>query len=61
MSAFAPLLGAQRTTARLKIVIPMTLVITFLRLYLNFRSITETMIIMMSLPCALVDGRWLMR
>jgi AcrB/AcrD/AcrF family len=47
--------------ARLKIVIPMTLLIIFLLLYLNFRSVTETMIVMLSLPFAMVGGLWLMR
>src|SRR5437588_10480680 len=50
----------ERATARLKIVIPVTLSIIFLLLYLNFRSITETMIVMLSLPFALVGGLWLM-
>jgi Cu(I)/Ag(I) efflux system membrane protein CusA/SilA len=36
------------------------LLIIFLLLYLNFRSITETMIVMLSLPFALVGGLWLM-
>src|SRR5882757_9231978 len=50
----------ERATARLKIVVPLTLAIIFLLLYLNFRSITETMIVMLSLPFALVGGLWLM-
>jgi copper/silver efflux system protein len=50
----------ERAAARLKIVIPATLLIIFLLLYLNFRSITETMIVMLSLPFALVGGLWLM-
>jgi copper/silver efflux system protein len=50
----------ERATARLKIVIPVTLSIIFLLLYLNFRSITETLIVMLSLPFALVGGLWLM-
>lgn len=50
----------ERATARLKAVIPVTLLIIFLLLYLNFRSITETMIVMLSLPFALVGGLWLM-
>jgi Cu(I)/Ag(I) efflux system membrane protein CusA/SilA len=50
----------ERATARLKIVAPVTLLIIFLLLYLNFRSITETMIVMLSLPFALVGGLWLM-
>jgi Cu(I)/Ag(I) efflux system membrane protein CusA/SilA len=50
----------ERATARLKIVIPVTLSIIFLLLYLNFRSVTETLIVMLSLPFALVGGLWLM-
>src|SRR5947209_4887714 len=49
-----------RAAARLKIVVPVTLIIIFLLLYLNFRLITETMIVMLSLPFALVGGLWLM-
>jgi Cu(I)/Ag(I) efflux system membrane protein CusA/SilA len=50
----------ERAAARLKIVVPGTLLIIFLLLYLNFRSIMETMIVMLSLPFALVGGLWLM-
>lgn len=50
----------ERATARLKIVVPVTLVIIFLLLYLNFRSIADTLIVMLSLPFALVGGIWLM-
>jgi Cu(I)/Ag(I) efflux system membrane protein CusA/SilA len=50
----------ERATARLKVVVPVTLMIIFLLLYLNFRSIADTMIVMLSLPFALVGGIWLM-
>jgi Cu(I)/Ag(I) efflux system membrane protein CusA/SilA len=50
----------ERATARLKIVVPVTLLIIFLLLYLNFRRLTETLIVMLSLPFALVGGFWLM-
>ena len=50
----------ERAIARLKIVVPATLLIIFLLLYLNFRSATDTMIVMLSLPFALVGGLWLM-
>src|ERR1700726_258696 len=50
----------ERASARLKIVVPVTLAIIFLLLYLNFRSFTDTMIVMLSLPFALVGGLWLM-
>ena len=50
----------ERATARMKIVIPVTLLIIFLLLYLNFRRLTETLIVMLSVPFALVGGVWLM-
>jgi Cu(I)/Ag(I) efflux system membrane protein CusA/SilA len=50
----------ERAAERLKIVIPVTLLIVFLLLFLNFRSLTETFIVMLSLPFALVGGFWLM-
>jgi len=50
----------ERAAARLKIVVPVTLLIIFLLLYLNFRSFADTMIVMLSLPFALVGGIWLM-
>src|SRR5262249_923441 len=50
----------ERAKARLKIVVPVTLLIIFLLLYLNFRRAPETRIVMLSLPIALVGGLWLM-
>ena len=50
----------QRAQARLKVVVPVTLLIIFLLLYLNFRALTETLIVMLSLPFALVGGLWLL-
>jgi Cu(I)/Ag(I) efflux system membrane protein CusA/SilA len=50
----------QRAEARLKVVIPVTLLIIFLLLYLNFRALTETLIVMLSLPFSLVGGLWLL-
>ena len=49
----------ERAEARLKIVVPMTLLIIFLLLYLNFRRLSETLIVMLSVPFALVGGLWL--
>jgi Cu(I)/Ag(I) efflux system membrane protein CusA/SilA len=40
--------------------VPFTVLIIFLLLYLNFRRITETLIVMLSVPFALVGGLWLM-
>jgi len=45
---------------KMKVVIPITLLSIFLLLYLNFRRITETLIVMLSVPFALVGGVWLM-
>jgi Cu(I)/Ag(I) efflux system membrane protein CusA/SilA len=49
-----------RAQQRLSIVIPVTLLVIFLLLYLNFKRLTETFIVMLSLPFALVGGLWLM-
>ena len=50
----------ERAIEKMKVVIPVTLLIIFLLLYLNFRRITETLIVMLSGPFALVGGVWLM-
>ena len=50
----------ERAKARLKIVVPITILVIFLLLYLNFRRVTETLIVMLSVPFALVGGLWLM-
>ncbi len=49
-----------RAKERLQIVVPLTLVIIVLLLYLNFRNVTEVLIIMGTLPLALVGGYWLL-
>jgi copper/silver efflux system protein len=49
----------ERAKARLMLVVPLTLAIVFVLLYLNFRRLTETLIVMASLPFALVGGLWL--
>src|SRR5207302_3686691 len=50
----------QRAARKLRVVVPITLAIIFLLLYVNFRSVTESVIVMLSLPFALVGGVWLM-
>jgi Cu(I)/Ag(I) efflux system membrane protein CusA/SilA len=50
----------ERAKARLQVVVPVTVLVIFLLLYLNFRRVTETMIVMLSVPFALVGGLWLM-
>ncbi len=49
-----------RAQKRLMIVVPMTLVIIFLLLYFNFKNITESLIVMLSVPFSLTGGLWLM-
>jgi Cu(I)/Ag(I) efflux system membrane protein CusA/SilA len=50
----------ERAIEKLKLVVPLTLLTIFLLLYLNFRRMTETLIVMLSVPFALVGGVWLM-
>jgi len=50
----------QRAIERMKVVVPVTLLLIFVLLYLNFRRLTETFIVMLSVPFALVGGVWLM-
>lgn len=48
-----------RAEQKLKLVVPATLIIIFLLLYLNFKNITESLIVMLSVPFALTGGLWL--
>lgn len=50
----------QRAEAKLKVVVPATLVVIMVLLFLNFGRLTETFIVMLSVPFALVGGAWLM-
>jgi len=50
----------ERAKEKLVVVVPLTLLIIFLLLYLNFRRLTETLIVMLSVPFSLVGGVWLM-
>jgi Cu(I)/Ag(I) efflux system membrane protein CusA/SilA len=49
----------ERAVEKLKIVVPLTLFLIVVLLYLNFRRMTETLIVMLSVPFALVGGVWL--
>jgi Cu(I)/Ag(I) efflux system membrane protein CusA/SilA len=49
-----------RVKEKLKVVIPITLLIIFVLLYFNFGSVTETLIVILSVPFALVGSIWLM-
>ncbi|MEE9471122.1 MAG: CusA/CzcA family heavy metal efflux RND transporter [Gemmatimonadota bacterium] len=48
----------QRVAERMRIVVPVTLGIIFLLLYLNFRGVAESLIVMLALPFSLVGGFW---
>jgi Cu(I)/Ag(I) efflux system membrane protein CusA/SilA len=50
----------ERATAKLKLVVPFTLAIIFVLLYLTFRRAGEALLIMATLPFALVGGVWLL-
>ncbi|UCH77997.1 MAG: efflux RND transporter permease subunit, partial [Candidatus Coatesbacteria bacterium] len=50
----------ERVRQRLIFVLPVTLAIIFVLLYFNFRSVTETLIVLLSVPFALVGAVWLM-
>jgi copper/silver efflux system protein len=49
----------ERATKRLQLVVPFTLAIIFLLLYLTFRRFSEALLIMATLPFALIGGFWL--
>ncbi len=49
-----------RATERMKVVVPVTLAIIFLLLYLTFRRWDEALLIMATLPFALTGGLWLL-
>jgi Cu(I)/Ag(I) efflux system membrane protein CusA/SilA len=48
----------QRVVEKLRVVVPVTLGIIFLLLYLNFRGVVESLIVMLALPFSLVGGIW---
>ena len=50
----------ERAIAKMKIVIPFTLLLIFLLLYLNFKRVTESLVVMLSVPFALVGSVWLL-
>jgi Cu(I)/Ag(I) efflux system membrane protein CusA/SilA len=48
----------QRVKEKMRVVVPVTLGIIFLLLYLNFRGVAESLIVMTALPFSLVGGIW---
>jgi len=50
----------ERATAKLKVVVPFTLLIIFVLLYLTFRRFDEALLIMLAMPFSLIGGFWLL-
>jgi Cu(I)/Ag(I) efflux system membrane protein CusA/SilA len=50
----------QQMQARMKVLVPLTLLIVLLLLYMNFGNLTEALIVLASVPFALVGSIWLM-
>ncbi|HWO41518.1 MAG TPA: efflux RND transporter permease subunit [Candidatus Eisenbacteria bacterium] len=50
----------QRAKERLLYVVPLTILIIFVLLYLNFQSVAKSLIVLLSVPFALVGGIWLL-
>ena len=48
----------QRAAAKLRVILPLTLFLVFLLLYMNFRSMTESLVVLLSIPFALVGSFW---
>lgn len=49
-----------RVRERLKLVVPITLALIFVLLYMNFKSVAETFIILLSIPFAMTGSIWLL-
>jgi Cu(I)/Ag(I) efflux system membrane protein CusA/SilA len=49
-----------RVRERLQVVVPVTLALIFVLLYLNFKSVTQTFIILLSIPFAMTGSIWLL-
>jgi Cu(I)/Ag(I) efflux system membrane protein CusA/SilA len=49
----------ERAAKRLQLVVPLTLFVIFMLLYFNFGNITEPLVVMLSIPFALIGGIWL--
>jgi Cu(I)/Ag(I) efflux system membrane protein CusA/SilA len=48
----------ERAKAKMQVVVPATLALVFLLLYFNFKNVSETLIVMLSIPFTLVGGVW---
>ena len=49
----------ERAAERLRVVVPLTLLLIFLLLYFNFRGVVAPLVVMLSIPFALIGGIWL--
>lgn len=49
----------QRAAKQLQVVVPVTLLIIFMLLYLNFRNLVEPLVVMLSIPFGLIGGIWI--
>ena len=50
----------EQMSRRMKVIVPITIILVIILLYLNFRNFTETLIVLASVPFALVGSIWLM-
>lgn len=50
----------ERVAKRMRLLIPLTILIIFFLLFFHFKNVTESLVVMLSLPFALVGGIWLM-
>ena len=50
----------ERATTKLKVVVPFTLLIIFVLLYLTFKRVDEALLIMLAMPFSLIGGFWLL-
>ena len=50
----------ERAAERLRLIVPLTLLLVFFLLYLNFRTLTEATLVMLLLPFSLIGGVWLL-
>jgi hypothetical protein len=49
-----------RVRARLQVVVPLTLAVIFVLLFMNFKSVPETLIILLSIPFAMTGSIWML-
>jgi Cu(I)/Ag(I) efflux system membrane protein CusA/SilA len=50
----------EKTRERMRLVVPLTLLLVVLLLYLHFRNFTEVLVVLLSIPFALVGSIWLL-